>query len=186
MATQPAYRQFTVDDYHRMADSGILREDDRVELIDGRVVEMSPIGGRHVTCVSRIIRLLVSRLTDDAVVNVQSPVRLGEYQEPEPDVAVVRNREYGNELPNADDVFLLMEVSDSSLAYDRGTKLTLYARASIPEFWVIDIPGEAIERHTNPSGERYGVTVRVGRGEEINSTAVPGLLINTDDVLGKQ
>ena len=186
MATQPAYRQFTADDYHRMADSGILREDDRVELIDGRVVEMSPIGGRHVTCVSRIIRLLVSRLTDDAVVNVQSPVRLGEYQEPEPDVAVVRNREYGNELPNADDVFLLMEVSDSSLAYDRGRKLALYSRAGIPEFWVIDIAGEAIERHTNPSGDRYGVTVRVGRGEAIESTRVPGLAINTDDVLGKQ
>ncbi len=186
MATQPAYRQFTADDYHRMADSGILREDDRVELIDGRVVEMSPIGGRHVTCVSRIIRLLVSRLTDDAVVNVQSPVRLGEYQEPEPDLAVVRNREYGNDLPNADDVFLLMEVADSSPAYDRGTKLTLYARSGIPEFWVIDIPGEAIERHTNPSGDKYGMTVRAGRGEEIDSTAIPGLLINTDDVLGKQ
>ncbi|MDQ2740971.1 MAG: Uma2 family endonuclease [Chloroflexota bacterium] len=186
MTTEPAYRQFTVHDYHRMADIGILREDDRVELIDGKVVEMSPIGGRHVTCVSRINRLLVSRLTDDAIVNGQSPVRLGKYQEPEPDLAVVRNREYGNELPNADDVFLLMEVSDSSLAYDRGTKLRLYARAGIPEFWLIDLPGEAIERHTNPSGDQYGVTVRVGRGAEIESTRVPGLLIRTDDVLGKQ
>lgn len=186
MAIEPAHRRFTVDHYHRMADIGILREDDRVELIDGTVVQKSPIGGRHATCVSRITGLLVSRLIDDAVVNVQSPVRLGEYQEPEPDLAVVRNREYGNELPSADDVFLLMEVSDSSLAYDRGTKLRLYARAGIPEFWLIDIPGEAIERHTNPSGDRYGVTVRVGCGEEIESTGVPGLLIRTDDVLGKQ
>ena len=186
MATEPAHRQFTVDDYHRMADIGILREDDRVELIDGQVVEMSPIGGRYVTCVSRITRLLVSQLTDDAVVNGQSPVRLGKYQEPEPDLAVVRNREYGNDLPNADDVFLLMEVSDTSLAYDRGTKLTLYARAGIPEFWLIDLPGEAIERHTNPSGDKYGVAVRAGRGEEIESPGVPGLVINTNDVLGKR
>lgn len=184
MATEPVHRQFTVDDYHRMAEVGILREDDRVELIDGEVVEMSPIGGRHVTCVSRVTRLLVSRLPE-AIVNVQSPVRLGEFQEPEPDLAVVRHRAYANDLPNADDVFLLMEVSDSSLAYDRGTKLPLYASAGIPEVWLVDLPGDAIERHTNPANGGYRISVRVRRGETLASTTMPGLVINVDEVLGQ-
>lgn len=152
--TESVHRQFTVDDDHRMAESGILREDDRVELIDGQVVQMSPIGGRHLSCLNRINRLLVARVADEGIVNVQSPVRLGEYQEPEPDLAAVRSRVYGNDLPAADDVCLLMEVSDSSLAYDRGTKLPLYVRAAIPEAWLIDIPGETIERRTNPSNGR--------------------------------
>jgi Uma2 family endonuclease len=99
-------------------------------------------------------------------------------------VAVIRAREYGAELPNAGDVLLLIEVSDTSLSYDRARKLPLYARAGVPESWLVDLQAETIERHTNPIEGAYRVTVRVGRGEEIASPAVPGLVLKTDEVLG--
>jgi Uma2 family endonuclease len=182
MATEPVPRRFTVDDYHQMAEAGILREDDRVELINGEILEMSPIGGRHVARVNRITRILVERLGDIAIVSIQNPIRLGQYQEPEPDVAVIRGRSYGDELPGTEDVLFLMEVSSTSLAFDRGTKLPLYATARIPEVWLVDIPGEAIERDTNPVGDTYSVTVRVGRGEAIESTVLPNLRLRTNDV----
>jgi Uma2 family endonuclease len=184
MATEPSHRRFTVRDYHQMTEAGILTEDDRVELIDGEIIEMTPVGGRHVACVSRLARLLIRRLGNDAVVNIQSPVQLGEHEEPEPDAAVVRARNYGDDLPTARDVLLLIEVSDTSLGYDRARKLPLYARAGIPESWVVDLQGEAIERHTNPVEGRYRVTMRVGRGEEIESLLVPGLILKADEVLG--
>ncbi len=184
MATEPIHRRFSVAEYHQMAQIGILTEDDRLELVDGEIVEMSPIGGRHVACVNRLNQLLVRFLDNAAIVSIQSPVRLGDYQEPEPDVAVIRVREYGGDLPGPEDVILLMEVSDSSLAYDRSRKLPIYGRAGIPESWIVDVPGETIERHTNPVDGRYRVTLRVGRGEEIESTVVPGLTVNADDVLG--
>lgn len=184
MATEPSHRRFTVSDYHQMTEVGILTEDDRVELIDGEIVEMTPVGGRHVACVNRLNRLLMRYTGEDVIVSVQSPVQLAKDQEPEPDVAVIRARNYGDELPGASDILLLIEVSDTSLSYDRARKLPLYARAGIVESWLVDLRGEAIERHTNPVGGTYRVTVRVGRGEEITSLAVPGLVLKADEVLG--
>jgi Uma2 family endonuclease len=184
MATEPSHRWFTVSDYHQMVVAGILREDDRVELIDGEIIDMSPVGGWHVACVSRLNRLLIRALGDDAIVNIQSPVRLGKHQEPEPDAAVVRVRDYGHELPAAHDVLLLIEVSDTTLGYDRGRKLRLYARSGIPEYWIVDLQGDAIERHTDPVEGAYRVTMRVRRGKEIESLTVPGLAFKADDVLG--
>lgn len=182
MATEPVPRRFTVDDYHQMVEAGILCEDDRVELINGEILEMSPIGGRHVACVNRINRILIEHLGDAAIVSIQNPIRLGQYQEPEPDVAVIRRRSYGDELPSTEDVLVLIEVSSTSLAFGRGTKLPLYAVVGIPEVWLVDIPGEAVERHTNPVGGAYRVTVRVGRGEAIESTVLPNLRLQTNDV----
>ena len=116
MAVPIARRRFTVEDYHRMAEAGILGEDDRVELIAGEIVEMSPVGGRHVEAVSRFTRLLSRQVGDGMLVNVQSPIRLANDGEPEPDLAVVRDRAYGGELPTAADVLLVIEVADTSLA----------------------------------------------------------------------
>ncbi len=186
MATQPSLWRFTVEDYHRMAHAGIFMEDDRVELIDGEVIEMSPIGGYHVACVARLNRLLVERLGDDAFVNIQSPVHLNRRSEPEPDVAVVVARRYGRDLPAADDVLLLMEVSDTTLNYDRHRKLPLYARSGIQEVWIVDLAGQAIERHTRPGLDGYQETVRSGRGESIESQAVPGLVLDVAAVLGPE
>ncbi len=117
-------RRFTVHEYHRMGEAGILHEDDRIELLDGELVEMAAIGTRHFSCVNRLNHLLVGRVGDDVIVSVQNPVRLNEYTEPQPDVALIRARDYSESLPTPDDVLLLIEVSDTTLAYDRGLKLS--------------------------------------------------------------
>ena len=126
-------RRFTVHEYHRMAEAGILHEDDRVELIEGELIEMAAIGTRHFTCVNGLNRFLVRSVGDEAIVSVQNPVRLDEYGEPQPDLAVIRPRDYRESLPMPEDVLLLIEVSDTTLAYDRGVKLPMYARKGMRE-----------------------------------------------------
>ena len=175
-------RRFTVYEYHRMGEAGILHEDDRVELIEGELVEMTPIGGRHAACVRELNRLLVRRLADEMRVDVQNPIRLGEHSEPQPDLAVIRARKYGERLPGPEDVLLLIEVSDTTLAYDRNVKLPLYARAGIREVWVVNLPGGTIERHTYPSEDAYRSVSNARPGEEIESAALPGLKLAVDDV----
>jgi len=177
-------RRFTVHDYHRMAEAGILHEDDRVELIGGEIVEMSPIGGKHATCVREINHLLGRQLGDELRVDVQSPVRLDEQEEPQPDLTVIRTRDYGRSLPTPGDVLLLIEVADTSLAYDREVKLPLYARSGIAEVWLVDLNGGIIERHTEPSENGYRLVRRAGRGETLESAALPALTLPVDAALG--
>lgn len=167
-----------------MGEAGILRDDERVELIYGEVVEMNPIGSRHAACVRELNWLLSKQLGDEFRVGVQNPVRLDSGLEPQPDLAVVRARDYGGALPGPEDVLLLIEVADTSLAYDRGVKLTTYAEAGIREVWIVDLTGGTIERHTNVFGEGYRFTARAGRGEELRSEVLPGLSLRADDVLG--
>ncbi|HEX5911985.1 MAG TPA: Uma2 family endonuclease [Rubrobacter sp.] len=176
--------RFTVHDYHRMGEAGILHEDDRVELIEGELVEMTAIGTRHFSCVNRLNRLLVMNVGDEAIVSVQNPVRLNEYNEPQPDVTVIRPRDYRESLPMPEDVMLLIEVSDTTLAYDRGVKLPLYARTGIREVWILDLPGETIERYTDPSKEGYRRADRLRRGQTLESIALPSLTPTVDEILG--
>lgn len=176
--------RFTVHDYHRMGEAGILHEDDRVELIEGELVEMTAIGSRHFACVNGLNRLVMRAVDDDAIVSVQNPVRLNEYNEPQPDLTVIRPRDYRISLPVPDDVLLLIEVSDTTLAYDRNVKLPLYARAGIREVWIVNLPGETVERHTDPSSDGYRSVERPRRGETLESLALPGLSVAVDDVLG--
>jgi Uma2 family endonuclease len=176
--------RFTVHDYHRMGEAGILHEDDRVELIEGELVEMTAIGTRHFSCVNRLTRMLVMSVGDEAIVSVQNPVRLNEYTEPQPDLTVIRLRDYRESLPGPEDVLLLIEVSDTTLAYDRGMKLPLYARAGIREVWIVDLPGETIERYTDPSEEGYRRADRLRHGQTLESISLPGLTPSVDEVLG--
>jgi len=176
--------RFTVHDYHRMGKAGILHEDDRVELIEGELVEMTAIGSRHFACVNGLNRLLMRSIGDEAIVSVQNPVRLNEYNEPQPDLAVIRPRDYRFSLPVPEDVLLLIEVSDATLAYDRNVKLPLYARAGIREVWIVNLPGETVERHTDPSSDGYRSVEPAQRGETLESVAPPGLTLTVDDVLG--
>ncbi|MDX6381260.1 MAG: hypothetical protein QOI57_2284 [Rubrobacteraceae bacterium] len=177
-------RRFTVHDYHRMTEAGILHEDDRVELIEGDIVEMAAIGSRHFTCVNELNRLLVRGVGDEAIVSVQNPVRLGEYWEPQPDLAVIRNRDYRESLPEPEDVLLLIEVSDTTLRYDREVKLPLYARSGIPEVWIAELVNKAIEHHTHPSEDGYRRLKQARRGETLRSKALPALVVPVDAVLG--
>lgn len=187
MVVEAAHWRFTVDEYHKMAEAGILCEDDPVELIDGEIVQMSPIGSRHVASVSLVNEAAFAQIRrGSAVVISQSPVRLDEHSEPEPDLAVLRFRadHYAGALPKPEDVLLVLEVADSSLTYDRRTKLPLYAGAGIPEAWLLDLEGETLERHTNPAGGRYGTVARAVRGQELASTTVEGLVLRVDELLG--
>jgi Uma2 family endonuclease len=177
-------RRFTVHEYHRMGEAGILHEDDRVELIEGEIVEMAAIGTRHFSCVNGLTRLLVRGVGDAAIVSVQNPVRLDERTEPQPDLTVLRVRDYRESLPGPEDVLLLIEVSDTTLPYDRGVKLPLYARAGIREVWIVDLAGETIERHTDSSGDGYRSLEQTRRGETIESVALPELAFPVDAVLG--
>src|SRR5262245_1469120 len=142
-----ARRLFTRQEYHRMGEVGILKPTDRVELIRGEIVEMSPIGRRHVAFVDNLTQLLVLGLAGCAIVSVQNPVVLADDTEPQPDLSIRRRRSvpYKDREAHADDALLLIEVADTSLRYDRSTKLRLYAEAAIPESWLVACAAEAVE-----------------------------------------
>ena len=131
MAMQVTRHQFTVDEYHRMSEAGVFGEDDRVELIEGDILEMAPIGSRHAACVTRLNRLLSSRLASDVIVRVQDPILLDDGSEPQPDVVVARFQAdfYESKHPGPRDLLLVIEVAESSLGFDRDVKMGLYARA---------------------------------------------------------
>lgn len=181
----PARYLFTVEDYERMAELGILREGDRLELICGEIIQMSPIGTRHAACVDELTRLFVTFFGRSAKVSVQNPFVLGGRSKPQPDLAVVRSRadRYKTALPTSPDVMLLVEVSDSTLAFDRNTKLPLYAEADIPEVWIVNISGKTIEIYTAPTGGAYAPPQIVKRGESFTSPTIPGLTLSADDIL---
>ncbi len=179
-------RRFTVDEYHRMAEAGILHEDDRVELIEGEIVEMSPIGRRHQACVDRLTHWLVPALRGRAIVRVQGSVRLSDISAPQPDVLLLRPRQdfYATVDPGSDDVVLAIEVADTSLRYDQGIKVPLYARHGIPEVWVVDLAEERVLVYREPDpGVGYRAVEVLGRGDRLAPHAFPDLELAVDDLL---
>jgi Uma2 family endonuclease len=169
-----------------MVESGILTEDDHVELIDGEVRAMAPIGSRHAATVKRVSELIRDQTGKSVIVSVQDPIRLSDYTEPQPDIAVLRRREdfYANAHPGPEDVLLVIEVADASLEYDREEKIPRYAKAMIPEVWLAEIETEAVTQHTEPDGTRYRHVRTLGRGEVIVSESVSGLQLSVDDIFG--
>lgn len=186
MSLQIAKRQFNVTEYYRMAETGILSEHDRVELIEGEIIKMSPIGSRRAACVKRINLILVQQAGSIGLVSVQDPIRLDDYSEPEPDVALLKPRRdfYAQAHPAPADVLLVVEVADTSVEYDREVKMPLYARAEIPEMWLIDLPIETIEVYSEPVGETYRDVRRYRRSESFTSKTFPALALAVDDILG--
>lgn len=186
MATQIRYWQFTVSDYARMLEAGILTEDDRVELIDGEVRTMAAIGSRHTAIVKRINELIMLQVTGRAVVGIQDPIQLNDYTEPQPDITVLRYRQdrYANAHPTSEDVLLVIEVADSSMEYDRDEKVPRYAQAMIPEVWLMDAEREAITQYAEPDGTRYRHERILERGQVIVSMAVSDLQLSVDSVFG--
>ena len=179
-------RPLTVAEYHRMGEAGILTEDDRVELIEGQLIAMSPIGSDHSGTVNALNRLLVRAVGDHGVVGVQNPVRLDDYSEPQPDFSVMRPRadDYRRSIPRPADVLLIVEVAHSSLNYDRAIKQSLYARHGIPEFWIVNLPGDVVEVHRAPSGDAYTTVTRAGRGELLQPELLPSVVVAVSEVLG--
>jgi len=185
MPVQAPKRLFTVSEFYQMADAGIFSEDDRVELLAGEIVEMSPIGSRHAASVNRLHRIFHDRLGSSVIVSVQNPVRLDDYSEPQPDIAVVRFREdfYRDAHPGPADVLLIVEVADTSADVDRAVKVPLYARAAIPEVWVVDLSGRHVDVYQEPHRDGYRQHSRIGPGDQLTSVSVPVLSLPAADVL---
>lgn len=169
MQEWPQRHRITVEHYYRMAEAGLFAEDARVELIDGEIIDMPPMGSRHAGRSSRLADLLSAAVAGRALVRHDKPIRLGSHSEPQPDIAVVKARDdyYESGHPTAADVLLLVEVSDATLRYDRDVKAALYARHGIPELWIVDLPGGQIHFYRSPTDSKY---------MSVSSAAEPGLI----------
>ena len=175
-----ARHRLNVDEYYRMADAGILGEDDRVELIDGELIDMAPIGQDHAATVNGLTHALVMACNGKAIVSVQNPVRLDRFNEPQPDFAVSRLRADNYRLhghPGPADVLLLVEVADSSLRFDKKVKLPLYARAGIGEVWIVNLAQRVLEAYREPAGEAYDAMRRYGANDRIALGLAPEIVV---------
>jgi len=184
MAAPIVHRTFTAAEYERMIEIGILSEDERIELLGGEICAMSPIGVRHAYTVRTLTNLFVKHVGHAAIIDVQNPIRLDDDSMPLPDIAVLHPRNYSSALPTPADVLLLIEVADSSLAYDRGMKFPRYAAAGIPEAWLVDLTAEIVERHTEPRDGLYRQITIARAGDTLASTVLPELTIAVSAVLG--
>ncbi len=181
----PARHQLDVGAYYKMAEAGILTQNDHVELIGGEIFDMTPIGSAHAGKTNRLNRLFARAAADGLVlVRVQGPLRLDAYNEPEPDVMLLKPRgdDYQDRHPGAADVLLLVEVSETSLAHDRGMKLPLYARFGVAEVWIVDLIGAAVEVYREPAGEAYALKERLTSGS-LAPVLVPGVMIDAGELL---
>ena len=182
----PTKHKYTVEEYNIMIERGVLLEDDPVELIEGEIVEMSPIGIRHQACVDRLSDLLREYANKSAIVRGQGPIQLPNHSQPQPDIALLRRRGdyYGKSLPIPADVFLVVEVAETSLRYDRNVKVPLYAKEGLHEAWLIDLKHDIIEVYTKPEKGKYQIMRQAKRGETIVVEGVPGLALGVNDILG--
>jgi len=167
-----------------MAEAGILGEDDRVELIEGELIDMAPIGSEHAGKGIRLSSLLSTALAGRAFVSQQNPLRLEEHSEPQPDIAVLRYRNdfYEASHPQPADILLLIEIADTTIRYDREIKIPLYARHGIPEVWLIDLQQERVEIYLQPSSEGYRQILRPGKNERIVLSLLPEVSILIADL----
>jgi len=186
MAIQLARHRFTVEDYHRMGQAGLFADDDRVELIDGEIIVMTPIGSPHAGTTLFLDRRLSSGIGERAFVMVQSPITLSSHSEPQPDLSILRPRAdyYRQSHPDPEDVFFLIEVSDTTGEYDRSVRLPLYAGAGIPEVWIVDLATQCVEAYHGPAANGYARRQRFTRGQTLTPQMFPAVRLSVDDILG--
>ena len=183
---EPTRRRISVKEYYVMAEAGILGRDERLELIDGEIVTMSPIGNEHAASVDTITDILVPLVTGRATVRVQAHLQLDEQSQPEPDFMLLKRREdyYRHLAPGPDDVLLLVEVSDSSLSHDRNVKLPLYARFGVPEVWIANIPARVVETYADPVDGEYTASRVYSPGETVSPAAFEDVEIPVSRFIG--
>jgi Uma2 family endonuclease len=178
--------RFTVDEYYKLIDLGMLHDYKKAEIIDGELIRKMPIGDRHATVVDRLNRILCKILSEEIVVRVQNPIRLAEYHEPESDFVLADLTKYdGKRHPRPSETLLIIEVSDSTLKYDRETKLSLYAESKIQEVWIVNLIKNIVEVHTKLSDDIYQIVKLYKKGEVVQSETVPDLKIEVDKILGE-
>jgi Uma2 family endonuclease len=178
--------RLNVSQYHQMSEVGIFSENDKVELINGEIIEMSPIGRRHTACVNRLNSVFSQLLGKKVIIAVQNPITLNNLSEPQPDIALLKPRAdfYESGHPQPQDVFLLIEVADRSLEYDRDVKIPLYASSGITEVWLVDIYEQVIIVYRYPSENGYSDIQKLSRGEKMSIQAFPEVNLVVDDILG--
>lgn len=177
-------RKITASEFHRMGEAGILGEDDRVELIEGDLIEMAPIGFKHAGIVARLTKLLIVKVPNNTVVWTQNPVRLDDFTEPQPDICLLRLRsgDYLDAFPGSGDLLLAIEAADSSLDYDRTAKLRLYAQNGIPEAWIVNLNEKRLECHAFPENGGYRQSEHFGTGQSVAPAAFPQATIDLADL----
>ncbi|HAT14862.1 MAG TPA: Uma2 family endonuclease [Microcoleaceae bacterium UBA11344] len=186
MSVQIQRRLFTVQEYHLMGEAGILSEDDRVELIEGEIVQMAAIGTRHASCVKRLTRRFSLIPEERATLGVQDPIQLTERTEPQPDVVLLQFRldYYETAHPMPSEILLLVEVSDSTIDYDRDVKVSIYARSGIQEVWLWDLEVNCLEVYRDPTANGYTSIQKFERGEIVSPLAFPDFEVSVDFILG--
>ena len=185
MSRKLAKRWISADEYERMGETGIFPPDARLELIEGEIYEMSPIGSPHAACVTYLTHIL-SEFGGGFSVRVQNPIRLNDFSEPQPDLALVRWRDdfYRNAHPTPTDVLLVVEVADTTVETDRKVKVPLYAKAGIAEVWLVNIPEELVEVYSGPSDDVYRQVEQFGRGSRVQSRTLEGFGVGVEEILG--
>ncbi len=177
---------FSVEEYGLLSDAGILHEDDRLELIEGRIIDMSPIGSSHAASVNRLLGIFVNLFQDRAIVSVQNPVRLDAHSEPQPDLMLLRSRDdfYAERHPGPEDVLLLLEIADTLLDYDRQVKIPLYARHAIPEVWLLNLRDQSIEAYRSPAPDGYEQALTLRGQQDLSPQAFPEVILHIAYILG--
>lgn len=184
----PAVKHYpiSVQMYHVMAEHGAFAPDERVELIDGEIREMSPIGSRHARCVKFLTSILFKLFSGQYIISVHAPIIATDDSQPQPDISVLRYREdfYKDAHPTGSDVVLVIEVADTSIEFDRSKKIPKYAAAGIPEAWLINLEAECVEVHSVAKETTYGMVRIYQRGEDVISETMPQIKLTVDDILG--
>jgi Uma2 family endonuclease len=183
---QPAKTLFTIDQFYKMGEAGVFRPDQRIELIDGELIEMAPIGARHVQAVNRLTRMLVVAYGEGAVVSVQNPVALRPRSLPQPDLAVLRPQanERGHGLPEPPDTLLVIEVADTTIDWDRRVKMSLYARAGVPRAWLVDVGNERVEAYSLPGPDGYADCAIAAHGQSLELPGLPDARVQVTEIFG--
>lgn len=186
MAIELTPRRFTAGEYHQMIEAGVFGQDERLELIDGEIVQMSPIGDRHAACVRRLIALLSRLFADLAIVDAQDPIVVDVAYAPQPDLALLRPRAdyYATQTPTTADCLLIIEVADTSAEFDRQIKAPRYARGGVAELWLIDLERDVVVAYRDPAGDAYQHVQVFHRGEAITITALQGPGVPVEAILG--
>lgn len=181
---QPMKLRFSVDEYYQMIKLGLIKDYEKAEIIDGELIRKMTVGDEHAAIVNFFTRYFSRNLDDSVLVCVQNPLRLTDFHEPEPDIVLTDLTKYdGKRHPRPAETLLVIEVSDSTLKYDRETKLFLYAEAEIPEVWIVNLPNNIVEVYQNPSNGIYQLVNIFNQGEIVQSSILPEISISVDEIL---
>jgi Uma2 family endonuclease len=185
MEVEVTKKRFTADEFHRMGEAGIFGPEERLELIDGEIIEMSAMGHRHAVCVSRVTTFLIRALGDRGVLRPQLPLRLTDWTEPQPDIVVLKPRTdfYAKKKPTPQDALLVMEISDSTLTLDRNIKLPRYAAAGIQEVWIGDLVHNVLLVYRDPRAKSYKAAFQFRSGDIVSALSFPDLAFQVDELL---